>query len=41
MNKLKFKFPYDIRDVEPAINAELLEYFKGSLGLQKFWGIYI
>lgn len=31
MDKLKFKFPYDIRDVEPAINAELLEYFKGLL----------
>lgn len=41
MDKLKFKFPYDIRNVEPAINAELLEYFKGSFCFKRIFGLYI
>ncbi|XP_062130088.1 sulfotransferase 1C4 [Drosophila sulfurigaster albostrigata] len=30
MDKLQVKFPHRIRDVDPAISTELLEYFKGE-----------
>ncbi|ALC40527.1 St4, partial [Drosophila busckii] len=30
MEKPQVKFPFEICDVDPAINAELLEYFKGE-----------
>lgn len=34
MDKCQVRFPYDIRDVDAATNAELLEYFTGGWCLE-------